>query len=312
MLKINICFSKFYCGIFYTGKNDMYYCYKNKIPKVITALILIAVLFSNLQSQPLVLKGQIGEFISAEAFSISDNRFIYVTDSETNEVYKLTMSGEVTQYIGGYGWSEGAFDNPVDIFAGTLNVYVTDKNNDRIQFLDKDLNYISEFSSRRIDNPQYGFRYPTSAVISPIGDLFILDSDNSRILKFDFSGKFSLEIGSYDAGSFMLNSPIKFDISSDSRLFVLDDDEIKVFDQFGGGLNRIKIKSRAKNLHIKSDIICLTYNDSVELLDLQNPSKGFINYTIDSENILKDGFVFQDQLFILTEKMISIYNLPKN
>lgn len=290
----------------------MYYCYINKIPKIISALSVLLLLVSNVEAQFLSLSRQIGDFVNAEAFSISDNRFIYVTDSETNEVYKLTMTGEVTQFIGGYGWSEGAFDNPVDIFAGTLNVYVTDKNNDRIQFLDKDLNYISEFSSRRIDNPQYGFRYPTSAVISPIGDLFILDSDNSRILKFDFSGKFSLEIGSYDAGSFMLNNPIKFDISSDSRLFVLDDDEIKVFDQFGGGLNRIKIKSRAKNLHIKSDIICLTYTDSVELLNLQNPSQGFITYTIDNDNTLKDAFVYQDQLFVLTEKMISIYNLQKN
>jgi len=290
----------------------MYYCYINKIPKIISALSVLLLLVSNVEAQFLSLSRQIGDFVNAEAFSISDNRSIYVTDSETNEVYKLTMTGEVTQFIGGYGWSEGAFDNPVDIFAGTLNVYVTDKNNDRIQFLDKDLNYISEFSSRRIDNPQYGFRYPTSAVISPIGDLFILDSDNSRILKFDFSGKFSLEIGSYDAGSFMLNNPIKFDISSDSRLFVLDDDEIKVFDQFGGGLNRIKIKSRAKNLHIKSDIICLTYNDSVELLNLQNPSQGFITYAIDNDNTLKDAFVYQDQLFVLTEKMISIYNLQKN
>lgn len=286
----------------------MYNCnMQNKMKISFTIILLLSV---NLSAQQLVLHSQIGDFINAAAFSISDNRFLYVTDSETNEVYKLTMSGEITKFIGGYGWSDGAFDTPVDIFASTLNVYVTDKNNDRIQFLDKDLNFISEFNSKRIDNPQYGFRYPTSAVISPIGDLFILDSDNSRILKFDLSGKFSLEIGSYDAGSFALNNPTKFDISSDSRLFVLDIDEIKVFDQFGGGLNKIKISERANNIHIKSDILCLTYTNSVELLNLQNPGQGFIEYVIDESHILKDAFIYNDQLFVLTDKFISIYNLP--
>lgn len=175
---------------------------RNKFMKeklIIGAFLLTSLVFS----QELVLDYQIGNFSKAESFSLAQNQFIYVTDSETNEVYKLDLSGNILKFIGGYGWSESAFDSPVDIFASTLNVYVTDKNNDRVQFFDKDLNYISQFGSDRIDNYQYEFRYPTSAVISPLGDLFILDSDNSRILKFDLNGNFSLEVGNYDAGNFL-------------------------------------------------------------------------------------------------------------
>ncbi len=279
--------------------------------KFIIAAIFYFSFNSALFAQKPILSHQIGQFTNAEAFSISQNQFIYVTDTEKNEIYKLDLNGNVKKFIGGYGWSEGSFDNPVDIFATTLNVYVTDMNNDRVQFLDKDLNFISQFNSDRIENPQYHFRYPTDALISQLGDLFILDSDNSRILKFNLNGNFSLEIGNYDAGSFALNKPTKFDISSDLRLFVLDENTIIVFDQFGGGLNKLPINQDAVNLQIEDSFICLTYPDKIAVLNLKSPEKGFSNYFLDLYDSMKDSFVYKDQLFVLTEKTISIYNLPK-
>lgn len=261
-------------------------------------------------AQQPILSHQIGDFSSSEAFSISQSGFIYVTDSEKDEVYKLGLNGEVLKYIGGYGWSQSTFDNPIDIFATTLNVYVTDENNDRIQFFDKDLNFISQFSSSDISNPQYDFRYPTSAVISPLGDLFILDSDNSRILKFDLNGNFSLEIGNYDAGSFALSNPLKFDISSDSKLFVLDGNEIKLFDQFGGGLHKFGIDSGAVNLHIQSDVLSISYPHKIKLFNLRNKERNMVDYVFDKQDEIKDAFVYKKQLFVLTENSILIYNLP--
>ncbi|WKZ68418.1 MAG: NHL repeat-containing protein [Melioribacteraceae bacterium] len=274
---------------------------------IIGAILLTSMVFS----QQLVLDYQIGNFSKAESFSLAQNQFIYVTDSETNEIYKLDLTGNVLKSLGGYGWSESAFDSPVDIFASTLNVYVTDKNNDRVQFFDKDLNYISQFGSDRIDNYQYEFRYPTSAVISPLGDLFILDSDNSRILKFDLNGNFSLEVGNYDAGNFSLSNPIKFDISSDLRLFVLDEGEIKIFDQFGGGLTKIKIEEGAKNIQLSMNAATISYEKKILLLDPQKSLTHFEKYKLDEDSPIMDSFVFRNQLFVLTENYISVYKLPK-
>ncbi|MDZ7766897.1 MAG: NHL repeat-containing protein [Melioribacteraceae bacterium] len=140
-------------------------------------------------------------FPAALTFQSHQTNIIYVTDIERNEIYKLDFEGNVLNFIGGYGWNPATFDEPVHIFASTLSVYVTDKNNDRIQYFDKDLNYLSQLRSDDLRG-EYSFRYPTSAVVSPVGDLFVLDSDNSRILKFDLNGNFTTEIGSYDAGSF--------------------------------------------------------------------------------------------------------------
>lgn len=260
-------------------------------------------------AQSPILSHQIGSFANAESFSVSQSDFIYVTDIEKDEIYKLDLNGTVLKFIGGYGWSEAAFDNPVDIFASTLNVYVTDENNDRIQFFDKDLNFISQFSSQNISNPEYDFRYPTSAVISPLGDLFILDSDNSRILKFNLNGNFSLEIGNYDAGSYALRDPIKFDISSDSKLFVLDGDEIKLFDQFGGGLHKFEIEPGAVNLQIQRDVLSISYPNKITLFYLRNKERNKVGYTFDEKDTIKDSFVYKDQLFVLTENTILVYNL---
>jgi len=270
--------------------------------------ILIFLSITTFAQQP-ILSHQIGNFSNAESFSISPSGFIYVTDSKQNEVYKLNLNGIVLRYIGGYGWSQSTFDNPVDIFASTLNVYVTDENNDRIQFFDKDLNFISEFNSNNIANPQYDFRYPTSAVISPLGDLFILDSDNSRILKFDLNGNFSLEIGNYDAGSFALRNPLKFDISSDSKLFVLDGNEIKLFDQFGGGLHKFPIDSGAVNLQLQFDVLAISYPHKVKLFNMRSKERNMIDYFFDDQDTIKDALVYKDQLFVLTENTILVYNI---
>ena len=258
--------------------------------------------------QNVIFEREFGNFSNAEAFSITPNEFIYVTDTETNEVYKINLTGEVLKFIGGYGWGSSAFDLPVDVFATTLSVYVTDKNNDRIQFFDKDLNYLSELDSDilRSDN---AFRYPTSAVVSPVGDFFVLDSDNSRILKFDLNGNFTTEIGSYDAGMFSLADPVKFDISSDSRLFVLDGRYIKIFDQFGGGLNKIPIEPGAANIHIRSDILLVIYSNKISMLDLRNTGLGMRELFFAELYDLKDAVVYKNKLFALTSNSILVYKL---
>lgn len=286
----------------------MYKCNLVMKTKKFVLIVFFILMNSLIFGQSAVFEREFGNFSNAEAFSITPNEFIYVTDSETNEVYKINFAGEVLKFIGGYGWGSSAFDLPVDVFASTLSVYVTDKNNDRIQFFDKDLNYLSELDSDNLRSDN-AFRYPTSAVVSPVGDFFVLDSDNSRILKFDLNGNFTTEIGSYDAGMFSLADPLKFDISSDSRLFVLDGRYIKIFDQFGGGLNKIPIEPGAANIHIRSDILLVIYSNKVLMLDLRNTGLGMRELFFAELYDLKDAVVYKDKLFALTANSILVYKL---
>ena len=119
---------------------------------------------------------------------------IFVSDIGLNTITKFDSTGKIIINIGGFGWEESTFDEPIDIVTNTLSLYVADKNNNRIQRFDKDLNYISEFSGKK-DNGKIEFGYPTCIDISSIGDLYILDSDNYRILKFNLTGEYLQEIG---------------------------------------------------------------------------------------------------------------------
>jgi len=65
-----------------------------------------------------------GKFKNASSFTYSSAGFIYVTDSGTDEVYKLDTLGNLLKSAGGYGWDPGLFDVPTGIYANPLSVYV--------------------------------------------------------------------------------------------------------------------------------------------------------------------------------------------
>src|SRR5690606_20929107 len=105
-----------------------------------------------------------GEFESAAAFIINPSGIMYITDGGTNEVYSYDTTGTLLKETGGYGWEEDTFDDPVDISASSLNVYVCDKNNHRIQRYDKDLNYISQLITRYVMNLVMKFGFSLSII----------------------------------------------------------------------------------------------------------------------------------------------------
>ena len=189
-------------------------------------MILRALLFFLLQvwtfPQQYIYQGSIGKFNNASSFHINSAGFLYITDSGNNDVYKMDTLGKIIKTTGGYGWAEATFDNPLHIFATALSIYVTDKNNHRIQRFDKDLNPISSLSTRDNDDPNSRFGYPLSCVISAQGDMFILDSENKRILKFDLFGNFIQNFGGYDYGKYALNNPIAMAGDQNNNLYVVD------------------------------------------------------------------------------------------
>ena len=168
-------------------------------------------------SQGFIYSSSIGKFKDASSFCITSAGFIYVTDSGTNEVYKLDTLGNVLKYAGGYGWDDGMFDNPSDVYANPLSVYVCDKNNHRVERFDKDLNYIWQLNTRNSDTTGQRFGYPLGCAVSRQGDLYILDSENKRIVKFDLFGNFALNFGGYDAGIYSLVNPKKIAVSDNTE-----------------------------------------------------------------------------------------------
>jgi len=283
--------------------------YKTK--KYYTFLLFAIIWFWNfpLLSQNYNLLTSFGNFKNAGTFSINSKGIIYVADSETNEILALDTLGNELNHTGGFGWEPSAFDQPVDIFATSLNVYVTDKNNHRIQRLDNYLNFISELVTRDKGNGA-SFGYPLSAATSSLGELYVLDSENIRIVKFNIFGRFIANFGSYNYGTYALKNPTKLAISKNNDVYVLDGKKLIRFDQYGNGNNIRNLDTIFTNIRIYNDIMTLNSDEEIYMLDLKSPNSflsklflfgGSLNYPI------KAAIIFNKKLYILTDNEISVF-----
>ena len=255
-----------------------------------------------------------GKFQKASSFYLNSAGFLFITDSGNDKLYKYDTLGTYVIETGGYGWKEAAFDNPIDVFATPLNIYVADKNNHRIERFDKDLNFISQLSTREGENRDEQFGYPLGCATSTQGDLFILDSENKRVLKFDLFGNFIQNFGGIDAGSFSLNNPAQLAVSASDKIFVIDGSNIIVFDNYGNGLTKIETELNLKGMKINFSFLTINTNSEIYFADLSLPE-----FELRKANMIgldyKPGFVTsimqKNKIYVLTEKEILVFTSIK-
>jgi hypothetical protein len=274
-------------------------------------LLIIILLTACTFSQTFEFSKSLSEFKGASSFFINPAGIIYITDAVNDEVYVIDTLGVPIHSIGGYGWRESAFDNPVDVFADALKVFITDKNNHRIQRFDKNLNYNFQISTRESTIEEERFGYPLSAVMSNQGDVFILDSENSRIVKFDIFGNFIQNFGSYDYGSYSLTNPKQLAISMQNNIFVIDENEILIFDQFGNGIGFAEGKENFTGIKIIFNELVVNTDEKVFHANLRYSGLNLTEINlIGFENDVKiiSSFIFNNKFYLLTKRNILVFN----
>lgn len=272
-------------------------------------IFLILILFAaTINPQNAEYLNSIGDFQQAASFSINSGGYIYVTDFSTDEIYKLDTLGNQIKFAGGFGWGNGSFDKPAFVFATALTIYVADKNNNRIQRFDKDLNFISLLNTRE-NNNNSSFGYPTGCAVSSQGDLYVLDSENNKIVAFDMFGNFNQSFGGFDDGEFSVNSPFSIAISPDRRIFVLDSESIYIYDQFGNGIIKFDNDKNLKKLNITFNNFITVNETEVFYNDLRkiSPEKK-INLSGNEPDGIVEGLIFNQKLYILTTNKIHVYS----
>jgi len=253
----------------------------------------------------------IGKFNRASSFYITANGLIYVSDSGSDEIILLDTLGNQMNTFGGYGWDENSFDDPADVFADPLSIYVADNNNHKIKRFDKNLNFISSLYRRESEFLQEQFGYPLSCATSNQGDLYFIDSENKRIMKFDIFGNFILNFGGFDAGKYQLTNPKQLAISSWNYIFVIDGSDIVIFDNFGNGTNRISIDKPVNSIRILFDqmIICNgeeVYHSYLKSIDSKFTKIDLAGFEIDQKII--SGILLNNRLYILTAKKLLVFD----
>lgn len=165
---------------------------------------------------------------------------VYVVNRDRATMTLLDRSLAVRAEVGGPGWEPGTFDLPGGIWARNgLDIYVADYGNHRIQRFDRTLSFVSEFRTREDENADIRFGYPADVALSRLGELYICDTENIRVLKIDPKTRTSTTFGGIGGGKGRLSRPGALQIGPRDNLYVLDGSRIVVFDPFGNFLREL-------------------------------------------------------------------------
>ncbi len=104
-----------------------------------------------------------------------------------------------TRAIGAPGNANGQFNNPKNIALDAQgNLYVADSDNNRIEKFDATGKFLLAWGTRSPDNapaPNGTFNQPWGIAVDRSGNVYVADTWNHRIQKFDATGKFLLAWG---------------------------------------------------------------------------------------------------------------------
>jgi len=186
-----------------------------------------------------------GKFINITAVDLDPEGNLFILDAGRNRILKYSDKNQLIQEIGGFGNSQDRFNDPRDLDAHlTLNVFVSDFNNNRIVRFDSNLNYLSDFRIEDFnisyDNPLY-FEMPLSVAVNNQYDIFVLEDLNKRIIKIDRFNQPLAAFGKASENLGQLLGPQQINIGPKNEIYVSDplSNSIVVFDFLGNFIRSI-------------------------------------------------------------------------
>jgi DNA-binding beta-propeller fold protein YncE len=165
-----------------------------------------------------------------------DEKILYAVDRDGNRIQAFDKNGTFLFAWGKLGNDDGQFRVPygidVDIDG---NVWVVDRANDRVQKFDSKGKFILKFGNKdaepsdepgKFDNPRH------VAVDKDSKYLYVADSKNNRIQKFDVNGSFIEVIGKLGNKRGEFNLPTTIEIDSKGNFIVNErgNERIQKFD----------------------------------------------------------------------------------
>ncbi len=135
------------------------------------------------------------------------------------------------------------FSKPIGVAVdGEGNVYVVDVGNSRVEKFDRNGKFLLMWGSKGSGDGQFDIfsKNEGRAAVDGQGNLYVVDSDNQRIQKFDSSGKFLLKWGSQGEGEGQFGLPADIAMDPQNNVYVSDigNDTIQKFDSNGKFLLR--------------------------------------------------------------------------
>ena len=172
--------------------------------------------------------------------ALASNKTILVADQGNNRIQEFTMEGKCLSCVGTYGNGPLQFDAPCGIAVNrsTQKVYVTDRDNHRVQVLNSDLTFSRKFGSYGFLQGQ--FYEPVDVDVDNEGFVYVTDSGNDRVQKFTPDGQFVYSFGEEQSEPGHLLCPVGITVNED-LIYVNDGiDYITVYNK-NSGMYRCRI-----------------------------------------------------------------------
>ncbi|SVC33599.1 uncharacterized protein METZ01_LOCUS286453, partial [marine metagenome] len=184
-----------------------------------------------------------GRFALPRDVAMTSDDSIYVADTNNHRVQKFDPKDEFVWEIGApgnraQGSGDGAFNYPFSVtVAANGNFYVADKNNYRIQEFTSAGAFVRKWGSPGTDDGEFSNQSPRGVAVAPTvdGNVYVADTFNDRIQKFDKYGVFEREWGTEGTGDGEFNNPRGVAVASDGSVYVADtqNSRIQKFDANG-------------------------------------------------------------------------------
>ncbi|HEX9657892.1 MAG TPA: NHL repeat-containing protein [Bacteroidota bacterium] len=253
--------------------------------------------------------------VTGDNLDIDISGAFYVLDGHASTITKISPEGKILARIGGPGWDNDRFDQPSGIWARNgLDIFVADYGNHRIQRFDRDLSFVSSFSTRESENANERFGYPADVALSRLGELYICDTENVRVIKVDRRNRVELSFGGVDAGKGRLTSPRKLAIGPGDHLFVLDDAIVREFDAFGNYLRDLIPREFLSPISLFGDEEALVVcdRDSLRFYVGRGSQSFFLDELLGNERrVVRDFSISKGSVFFLTETGVTAVPDPR-
>jgi sugar lactone lactonase YvrE len=138
-------------------------------------------------------------------------------DSTNVSIYDISSFGPSS--------AEGGFSSPTGLYVdGSGSVYVADTTNNRVQKLSAAEAFVFQIgrSDEAAGTDNGEFSSPVDVALDSDGAIFVVDSGNSRVQKFDSAGVFVSKFGTSGNGDNQMNSPLSIAVDANDDIYVSD------------------------------------------------------------------------------------------